>query len=633
MDWINHKSNPGSKGASLGKKKSHRPASLKKQVFAALAHPTSVWSSGLDHALASIKWPTGCSPELTWLWSTVIQEQAEVLVRAGVSARQMSRVIDPAGHVDEKSRMAAVSGLMHQPLESILFEWLEQSDAYPQAALGTMATLWHLPEHARRTAPEALGKWVKEVTEQIVQRQSQQCDCLLGNLVFHCELPLLLDLLTANPQPAGGEIASRAMDDLAEYLENSREHIEAWLAHGASYLRSALACVFRCRVLADHLQLRSWYPPQRKALAELLEHAARWARHDGTQLLGSPSPNSSAHSLWKTLCKQASASDRLQRTLELAGLLSTKPSNRHKAVKLLPELSHHQEQAQCATMRYSWFHRGCGLALDFSESPMQLEAVGPKGVSLLRGQWSVQVALEGQLQYQMDGWEQICWFSDQDVDYIELEAKFGENARVQRQLILIRKHRFALAADALLGLVPGNWTITSEFPLCPEVQWQPTESHTEGFLVGKGLCCPAIPLFLPEWRSQAHTGSLQCHADRLVVTNATHGAANLYSPVVFGLANRLASHPYTWRQLTVGENLQIVPRDSAAAFRLQFGKKQFLFYRNLSEARKRTVLGVHLMSDFFAGRIDKDSGDAESLVEIDATEPSASVTPNSLKTE
>jgi len=619
MDWIDRKSHARSKGTARNRRKTHKPVSLRKQVSAVIAQPAAVWAAALDHSLASIQWPKDCDPESTWLWSTVIQEQAEVLVRAGVSARQMACIIDRAGHADEKSLTSAVSGLMHQPLGSVLLEWLEQSDAYPQAALGTIATMWHLPEHARRSDPEILGKWVKQVTEQIVQRQNHQCDCLLGNLVFHCELPLLLDLLTANPQPATDDIASRAMDDLAEYLENSQEHIEGWLAHGASYLRSALASVFRCRVLADHLQLRGWYPPQRKALAELLEHAARWSRHDGSQLLGFGLSHASSATLWKSISKQASSSGRLQKTLGLAGLLREKKTFPNKLSKQLPALSLHNEQAQCATMRYSWFHRGCGLALDFSESPMQLEVVGPKGVTLLRGEWPVHVALEGQIQYQMDSWEQVCWFADEDVDYIELEAKFGENAKVQRQLILIRKQRFLFAADALLCATAGQWTISSELPVSPGIQWQSTAKNTEGFLVGTGVQCPAIPLFLPEWRAQAHTGSLQHHGDRLVVSNSTCGMASVYSPVVIGLANRLASHPFTWRQLTVGENLGIVPRDQAAAYRLQFGKKQFLFFRNLSAACKRTVLGVHLMSDFFAGIIDKDSGDVESLVEIDAT--------------
>lgn len=616
MDWIEKKQSSSTK-VSRVKSKTKSSASLRKQVAAALAQPTSVWSAAFDHSLAGIRWPTGCDVQSTWLWSAVIQEQAEVMVRAGVSAVETARVIDPVGRTDEKSLLASISGLMHQPLQSVLPEWLDQSDAYPQAALGTVITLWHLPEHARRNDPAILSNWVALVAEQIDHRSGEHSDCLLGNLVFHCELPLLLDLLTANPSPCAGIVVSRAMDDLAEYLENSQQHIEAWLAHGAAYLRSALASVFRCRILADHYGLRSWYPPQRKALSGLLECAAQWARSNGTQLLGFSQNNKRAAAIWKALSKMASSPKSSMRTLSLAGLTNEKPregTNRNR----LPALALHSELAQCATMRHSWFHRGCGLALDFSESCMQLEAVGTKGTGLLKGEWPVHVALEGQIQYQMDGWEEICWFSDEDLDYIELEAKFGENARVQRQLVLFRKDRYILAADALLCNRQGQWTMQSELALSEGVQWEPSAKNTEGFLIGNQRRCVVIPLFLPEWKSQAMGGSLHMKSNTLMVSNSSLGTACIYSPVVIGLANRLASHPYTWRQLTVAENLGIVGRDQAAAFRLQFGKKQFLFYRNLSKATKRTVLGVHLMSDFFAGQIDKDSGEADSLVEIDA---------------
>ena len=354
--------------------------------------------------------------------------------------------------------------------------------------VGTIASVWHLPDHARRPDSNLLGDWVLRVTEQILQRQGEPCDCLLGNLVFHCELPLLLDLLTANPRPAAGEVASRAMDDLAEYLENSDQHEEAWFAHGASYLRCALASVFRCRVLADHYGLRGWYPPQRKALQGLLEKAVHWSRHDGSQLLGFEDTQvkayqSNADAIWRSLCKQ-SATPRVSRSiLAVAGLISDKPA-RKQSNRRLPGLSYHCELAQCATMRHSWYHRGGNLALDFSESNMQLEAVGPKGSSLLRGQWPVQVALNGQVQYQMDGWEEVCWFSDKDLDYIELEAKFGERAKVQRQLALFRKDRFLFAADALLteceaGSLESQWTLSSELTLAEGVHWESTEKNTE----------------------------------------------------------------------------------------------------------------------------------------------------------
>ncbi len=599
--------------------RSRRSLSLQKQITAVLAQPIDVWATGFGHTLANIQWPDGCSAYNTWLWSTVIHEQAEVLVRAGVSARRIAQLVTSHEKTGEQERLTTVSGMMHQPLESKLFEWLHESDAYPHAALGVTAAAWHLDEHSKRMDPEILSRWVSTAATQIDERRNDRFDCLLGNLVLHCELPLLFDLLSASRRRSAGDIASHSMDCLAEYLENSQEHAEAWLAHGAGYLRAALGCVFRCRVVADHLGLRRWYPPQRKSLAGLLEHAARWARPDGTQLLGYSAASSSWLPIWKALGKQASAGRSVRSVLALAGLIEDGEAIRRKKSDLkLPALAHESDRAQCASMRRSWYRRGCSIAVDFSEATVQLETLGPKGTSLLKGAWPVNVTLGGELQYQMDGWDPVCWFSDDDVDYLEIEARFGEMARVQRQLILFRKQRLVMAADALRTQRIGDWTIESEIPLAPSIEYEASAKNTEGFLVGKGLRCLVVALFLPEWRAALSTGSMKSGSSRIVVRNSTHGGSNVFAPVIISLRNRTANQAYTWRHLTVAEDLSIVPRDQAVAYRFQSGKKQILFYRNLANVSKRTVLGVHLLSDFFAGLFDKDSGEASTLVEIDA---------------
>jgi hypothetical protein len=42
--------------------------------------------------------------------------------------------------------------------------------------------------------------------------------------------------------------------------------------------------------------------------------------------------------------------------------------------------------------------------------------------------------------------------------------------------------------------------------------------------------------------------------------------------------------PLTWRRITVAENLALVPREVAAAYRVQVGREQWLFYRSLAAA-------------------------------------------------
>ena len=55
--------------------------------------------------------------------------------------------------------------------------------------------------------------------------------------------------------------------------------------------------------------------------------------------------------------------------------------------------------------------------------------------------------------------EPLCWVSDDDVDYLELEIEFGEGLRVQRHLLLARHDRFLLLADAVLSRGRRRFTI------------------------------------------------------------------------------------------------------------------------------------------------------------------------------
>lgn len=620
MDWIDTEQSSKPRSNTKTSKKSGsqgKRVNLQKQLSAAMAQPQEVWAAAFEHSLASVAWPKNCNVEATWLWSTLILEQAEVLVRAGVSASKVAKVIDNQSG-DEKSSLSCVSSLMSDSLETQCRRWLEEADAYPHAALGVMATLWHLPQHANRSDSGWLSNWLSAVNERAAEYQTRQEDCLLSNLVFHCELPLLLGLLTASTRSAAQSNASRAMDDLAEYLENSQDHAGAWLAHGATYLRAALGSVFRSRVIADHLELRKWYPPQKKALSILLSHAARWSRADGTQLLATGQSAKAAQPIWNALCQQASVSKTVRQTMVLSGLLKGKRSETKLANNSRrPPATSFDDGASCVVMQRGWQHRGPRIAVDYSEATVQFEALGSKGMPILRGEWTAAVERDGQAQLQLAGWEQVCWYSDDDVDYLEIEAKFGENAKLQRQILLLRERRLLLAADALLCDQEGNWTMSSKIPLAAGLNFEVCGKNTEAKLVGAKAHTTVFPLYLPEWQSALSTGSLTADGPAMVVRNSCAGVRRIYSPVLVSLCNRHSRLPYTWRQLTVAEDLKIVGRDQAVAYRIQIGDDQYVIYRNLADIRRRSFLGIHALCEFFAGSFDKETGEADCLVEVE----------------
>jgi hypothetical protein len=83
----------------------------------------------------------------------------------------------------------------------------------------------------------------------------------------------------------------------------------------------------------------------------------------------------------------------------------------------------------------------------------------------------------------------------------------------------------------------------------------------------------------------------------------------------FDLKRTRLGKPFTWRNLTIAERLEIQPPDVAVGYRVQCGRGQWLFYRSLAERDNRTVLGQNTVVEFLAARFEK-SGDIEELVEV-----------------
>ena len=268
-------------------------------------------------------------------------------------------------------------------------------------------------------------------------------------------------------------------------------------------------------------------------------------------------------------------------------------------------------------MQHAWRQRGGRVAVDFSESTAICEALGLR-VSRCAAVGAC-VERDGQPQPQLDGWEQQCWFSDGDVDYLEMEARFGDSAKVQRQLVLFRQHRFMLAADALLCEQAGDWSLTSRLPLARDVQWQPNGKNSEGWLCRGDSRCLIVPLYLPEWRTAFDAGQIHGEAGQLTVSHACKAGRAIYNPVVVSLCNRIAKKPYTWRQLTVAEEPHRSTR-RGGWLSPAIGQGPVYYHRNLSQATRRTLLSVHTLCDFYAALFDKDSG-IRMLVEIEERQP------------
>lgn len=245
---------------------------------------------------------------------------------------------------------------------------------------------------------------------------------------------------------------------------------------------------------------------------------------------------------------------------------------------------------------------------------------------LLGGLWQVGIRKDGAELFPVGPWEENCWHSDQDVDYLELELPLDEGYRLQRQMLLAREGQFLWLADAVLappraaGVNPQHpkprLDYSSWLPLAADISFQPAEETHEGVLkYKKKVQATVLPVAFPEWRAEQFAGELSVSENQLQLKQTVQGD-NLYAPLFIDLDPDRVKKPVTWRRLTVAENLHSVPRDVAAGFRVQAGKDQWVFYQALAGHGNRTVLSHNTAYEFCALRFSP-KGKLQTLLEIE----------------
>jgi hypothetical protein len=234
---------------------------------------------------------------------------------------------------------------------------------------------------------------------------------------------------------------------------------------------------------------------------------------------------------------------------------------------------------------------------------------------LLTGTWEFDLKIDGRRITSSDEWEEVCWVSDEDVDYLELELALDDDIRLQRQLLLARDDGFLYLSECLLDTPGGKTEFTSRLPLADGITFETSKETRDGCLKSDKSLASVIPLALPEWRVDPRQGTLSVQDNELHLNQQTIGK-NLCCPLFFDLNSRRHTKQRTWRQLTVAQSLETVSHDIAVGYRIQSNKDQWLIYRSLVEPANRTLLGHNLASEFEVGRFTAE-GDCEEMLEIE----------------
>ena len=208
---------------------------------------------------------------------------------------------------------------------------------------------------------------------------------------------------------------------------------------------------------------------------------------------------------------------------------------RHRARKVrLPLPAHHSEWAQTAILQPDWNRSSPRLIVSYANHEVRLDFTIGRD-SLFAGKWGFEVSIERAQAKPTGDWEEVCWVSDDDVDYLELEIPLEHGLNVQRQICLARRDELLFLADAVIGQEKRSIHYRGGLPLVAGLGVQPAEKTREVELSGKKLRALAMPLALGEWRVDRRCGELAASGQTLELKQQALGA-RLYAPLWLDLA-------------------------------------------------------------------------------------------------
>jgi hypothetical protein len=395
-----------------------------------------------------------------------------------------------------------------------------------------------------------------------------------------------------------------------------------WLA----LLRPLLACWTRSRAIGNQLASGCWNKAAQTQYEWLVRQALRLTRADGGHVLSVNGAPTAEADVLAAGAAGAWCEDLFAAALDLGGnqddldiaavaLPGRKKAEAREVRKLaLPGSACHSEWAATTVLRTDWARAEPRLVAVWPDHSVRLELECHSEV-LWSGHWDLEIVHGGRRLEPKDPWQEVCWVSDDDVDYLELHNELPGGVRVERHMLLAREDSFLFVADAIVAQAPTGLEYRQCLPLCDGIEFEPAHQTHEGYLVGRKKRAFVLPLGLPEWRTDAGGDSLAQSGRQLELRQSTD-RQRLFAPLFLDLSPRRMTRQFTWRQLTVAENREIVPSDVAVGYRVMVGTEQWLVYRSLAKTANRTVLGHNLTSELLVARFDRE-GEVEPLMEIE----------------
>ncbi len=462
---------------------------------------------------------------------------------------------------------------------------------------------------------------LQQLRESYLQRgvSESPVDLLIG-----VELPLTL-AWRLRILPSCKRLEKPAADALAQWCKYEEEAIAASVA-GGIHVRLVAGSLIRCRSIMEKTTRRKWKKQQLLVADEIATWTAAMTTHTGQTALSSATRKQLSDDLPPAglLGRAAEIDPEALQPAIAAALGETQSGGRLAWEVCLPEAFHHSEEAKIAVMFPDWDVRRGRMHIDYSGQEPHVELFAGRSL-VVTGHCQAMIEIDGQRQQVCGDWDTTCHYTDDDVHYLEIEQPWTGGVLLQRQFMLVRDDRCVLMADSVLprdeppSEASRKIRYDLRLPLAPSISADGETETREMFLCDGRRRGLVIPLSASEWRVGPTDATLKATPDGHLQLTST-GTGSLYTPLWFDFQQRRFSRKRTWRQLTVADQLRIVRRDEAVGYRIQIGSEQWLVYRSFDDPRPRSVLGKHLVADFFSARFDMSDGSLEELVTVDDSE-------------
>jgi len=389
-------------------------------------------------------------------------------------------------------------------------------------------------------------------------------------------------------------------------------------AHLVERLPLWLAPLVRVTRIARGLDVRLWTRDQEELFKSLVERAIPLCRPDGRAALSNglklqPLQVLDAAAVTCGLAEQGAIGSYLR---SVKRVVAGKSPARSRSDGVVSMPSNQSDFARFALLRSDWSVQADSVALAHHRQYPQLDATA-SGRPLIHGDWTIKITIGGTPVELAEEWTCVCWQSDPDADYIELQMQGPGKMRVERIVMLSRTQRFLLLADSISGVPHERIEYESQLPMSENVQMKADTPTREIQLSTKGFRARAYPLAVAQDRVLSTPHNFTAVDGHLKLTQIAEGEG-LFAPVLLDWDMGRMRGAAQWRTLTVTEDGRKIGNDIAAGHRLKVNDLQLLIFRSLkSTGHSRAVLGHHTWNETVVARVDK-NGDVEPILMVES---------------